>query len=95
MGKKRERESTREGEKDSKKGGVEWGRMDKDNGEIYDVCTGRDATALKAVMIEPCTEKKTCLQNVELPLSVAIISVCLTQALIRRVILEKINPVVK
>lgn len=66
--------------------------MDRDNGEIYDVCTGRDATALRAVMIEPCTEKKkTCLQNVELPLSVAIISVRLTQALMRRVILEKIN----
>lgn len=32
--------------------------MDRDNGEIYDVCTGRDATALRAVMIEPCTEKK-------------------------------------
>lgn len=56
---KREKERAQEKErKIQRKGGVEWGRMDKDNREIYDVCTGRDATALRAVMIEPCTEKK-------------------------------------
>lgn len=42
---------------------------------------GRYAIVLSAVMIEPCGEKKTCLQRVELPLLMAIISVYLAEAL--------------
>lgn len=64
-------------------------RMDRDNGEIYDVCPGRCAIAFSAVMIEPCRKKTTCLQNAELPLSVAIISVHLNEASILTVIQEK------